>query len=270
MADAAARLHAPMPYPSTVLVDQVPRALRIVLHEAAVTPEHLLGLAVWWAAMPAMTVAALVLFGWWAAMTIAVSIAIVPLVFLAGRSGRRSQLIVDSLPEAVDMIGRSLRSGASLHQALSEAADGSGQQVGDELRTILIEIRRGVPAPTALRRWADRVPRQEVRIAAAALAIASAHESGTMQALSGVGQTLRDRAALTAEVRALVSQAVASTRALLFLPVAFIALDALGDQSVLNYLFGQPLGRACLGAGLGLNALGAAWMQLIVRRRLPA
>lgn len=270
MRDVVARLHPACTGTASIPVGQMPPWVRSVLHEAAVTQEHLLGIAFWWASTVPMASGAWVLFGRGTALVLAAVMGLVPFVLLARRSGRRSQLIVEGLPDTVDTIGRSLRSGASLHQALTEAAAGSGREIGDELRLVLGEISRGESAPTALRRWATRMPREEVRITAAALAVATEHESGTMYALGGVAQTLRDRAALAGEVRALVSQAVASTRALLLLPVAFIAIDSLGDRSVLNYLVNEPIGRVCLGAGLTLNSIGAVWIHLTVRRRLPA
>jgi len=268
MAGVLGRLHPEASRRSNLVPAQLPPSVRTTLHDAAVTEDHLLGLVVWWAATPVMTLIGAVLLGPWTVLLGALMAAL-PFVLVAARSGRRVQLVVDQLPETIDMIGRSLRSGASLHQSFIEVAGSAAPEIGHELRTMLSEIERGQPTSRALRSWAGRMPRSEVRVAAAALALASEHEGGAVQALDGVSQTLRDRAALVGEIRALISQAVSSMRAMLLLPFGFLAIDGLGDKQVLSYLVNERIGRFCLVGGMILNVIGAGWMHLIVKRRLP-
>jgi Flp pilus assembly protein TadB len=49
-------------------------------------------------------------------------------------------------------------------------------------------------------------------------------------------------------------------------PVVFAAGTSMVDRRILDLLVGQPIGWACLGAGLGLDALGAVWMSRLIGR----
>ena len=176
--------------------------------------------------------------------------------------------MVDALPELIDVLARSLRSGASLDQALREARADARPVIAAELDTLLSDLDLGVPARSALRSWVQRSPAAEVRVVAASLAIASENEAGTSHALAGVGQALRDRAALAQEIRSQAAQAVVSMQAMVLLPFGLVLVDALGSRTRLQFLTAEPLGQACLASALTLTCIGWIWMHSIVRRRL--
>jgi tight adherence protein B len=82
--------------------------------------------------------------------------------------------------------------------------------------------------------------------------------------LDAVASTLRERAALGREVRALSTQARASAAVMIVSPVVFAVLAGGADQRVLAFLPTAP-GLLCVGAGLVLDVLGALWMARIVQ-----
>ena len=84
--------------------------------------------------------------------------------------------------------------------------------------------------------------------------------------LDGVAASLRERVALEREVSALSSQSRASAVVLVVAPVVFAAAAAVVDDRILNVLVGRPIGWACMGLGLGLDALGAFWMARLIGR----
>lgn len=194
----------------------------------------------------------------------------VPSLVLVKWSGRRHRRIVDGLPEWLDMVARSLRSGSSFRLALVEAHESAAGPLALELRPLVDAIQAGEPVAESLSQFVEAVPGAEVRLVAASLALASDNEAGMGRALAGVNQSLRDRAALRDEVVGLASQATASMHALVFLPVGFVAFDALAGGSALAFLFGKSLGRVCLIAGCVLNVIGWVWMRLTIQRRLPS
>ncbi|MCE2807319.1 MAG: hypothetical protein LW869_02570 [Actinobacteria bacterium] len=80
-------------------------------------------------------------------------------------------------------------------------------------------------------------------------------------------KTIRSlRVALEREVAALSSQARASAVVLVVAPVVFAAAASMVDGRILDLLLGEPIGWACLGLGLGLDALGAVWMTRLIGR----
>lgn len=261
------RLHGPTPvgaWPNTGLLS--PGAQRIVAN-ACLTREHLAGLLVWLGAGGLLVVFASVTFSRTVGLALLIVVAAVPGALIATRRGEHRQRVIDALPEMIEGLSRSLRSGASFSQAMREAGAEAAPELGGELAAVVEATSCGQSSEHALRDWVERLPCAEIRIVGAACALASHNESGAMHALQGVSQSLRDRADLASEVRALASQATASLRALVLLPVGFLALDVAAGQRSIQYLTNTSLGQLCLGIGMALNVVGAFWMRRLVDRR---
>lgn len=169
-----------------------------------------------------------------------------------------------ALPAALDAIARSLRSGASLVQAVGEAAAAVPGALGDDLGRVGQEAARGIPVVQALEAWPARRPLPVVRLASAALCMGAELGGAQARAVEGIAATVRDRLAAAAERRALATQARASAAVLVVAPVAFAAFALSTDARTAAFLR-TPLGAGVLLAGLALDAAGAFWMGAIVR-----
>lgn len=187
-----------------------------------------------------------------------------PLALIAadGRAERRTEA---AMPEALEAIARSLRSGASLRQAVDEAAGTAPAALARALQRVRADLLAGVPLVDALDGWADRQPLPGVRLAVGALALGAEAGGARAQAIDGVAATLRSRLAITAEVRSLAAQARLSALVIAVAPLVFAIFAASADGRATTFLLGTPLGQVCLAAGLGLDVAGALWMQRLCR-----
>jgi tight adherence protein B len=187
-----------------------------------------------------------------------------PSLALRARRGRGAARVEAQLPMALEAVARSLRSGASLRQAVVEAASVGGP-VGDDLAGVAVGLRGGVTLAEALERWEQQRPLPGVRLAVAALSLASETGGAQARAVDGVAATLRDRQAVAAEVRAQAAQVRASVLVISVAPIAFCAFASATDHRTAQFLFRTPLGWAFLAVGLGLDALSAVWMRRLSR-----
>ena len=121
----------------------------------------------------------------------------------------------------------------------------------------------------ALEAWSDAHPRRPVRLVAGALAVAEAAGGRAGPALDGVATTLRARAAVADEARALASQARASAAVLVGLPVVVAVGGAAADRRVADALLGTPWGWGCIALAVLLDGAGALWMQRVVSGGQP-
>ena len=188
-----------------------------------------------------------------------------PLLGLALVGDRRDRRIEAGLPEALEGVARSLRSGASLRMALGEAAPAVPGALGDDLRAVVTAADGGLPLATALDGWVDRRPLAGVRLAVATLGLGAEAGGARARALDGMAATLRGRLAVAAEVRALSSQARLSGLVIALSPLAFSALSTATDARTADFLFRTPLGLGCLVLGAALDAVAAAWMVRLCR-----
>lgn len=170
----------------------------------------------------------------------------------------------ESVPAVLDSIARALRSGASLLQALGEAAAEPGP-LQLELRRVVSEAERGAGVSAALDAWADRQPSGAIRLAAAALCLGAEMGGANARTVEGVASTVRQRLAVVNESRALTSQARVSAQVIALAPVAFCAIAAATDPDVARMLFTTPLGWTMLAAGIGLDVIGMKWMSRMAR-----
>lgn len=178
---------------------------------------------------------------------------------------RRRALADRAVPDALEVAAAALRAGASLRSALAEAAGVVPQPLSAELATVVAEAETGARLAEALDRWSAARASPSVRLAAAALALASETGGASARTLDGVAATLRDRLAVQREVRVLATQARVSAAVLGAAPVAFTVVAAAIDPRTAGFLLRTSAGQACLAAGLALDAIGLAWMQHLTR-----
>lgn len=188
-----------------------------------------------------------------------------PALALVWAERRRRRRVGHTLPGALDEIARSLRAGASLVQAIDDAALATPGAIGDDLFAMVAAHRAGVPLAEALARWRTTRPLPAVRLTASALELGLAAGGTHARAVDGVAATLRDNLAISAEVRAQAAQAQASALVIGLAPIGFTALACLADHRTASFLFQTPAGLGCLAVGGALDAAGALWMARITR-----
>jgi len=191
----------------------------------------------------------------------------VALMALRANRHRRGRVIEAQLPGFLEAIARGLRTGSHIGPATVEAASRTPPPLHHEVAPLAAELGRGLRSADVFDRWARRCPVSGAGLAAAAMAFAATAGGARARAIDGVAATLRDRAALEAEVRSLTTQARASAMMIAALPPGFMAMSAsVGDHSA-GFLFTTRLGLAILACGLALDLAGGLWMRRIVNSR---
>lgn len=219
----------------------------------------------WVAGFPAGALAGHWVGGTGFAALLAVTWAAAPAVLPPHMARRAAAKREEAVPSMLDAIARALRSGASLLQAVGEAAaeDGPLQR---ELQRVAAEAERGSGVAAAFDSWAERQPSGSVRLAAAALSLGAETGGANARAVDGVASTVRQRLAVAGEARALTAQPRVSAQVIGLAPVAFAAFSAATDPDLARLLFTTPLGWAMLVTGLSLDLLGMGWMMRMARR----
>jgi tight adherence protein B len=174
----------------------------------------------------------------------------------------------DQLLEILDMVSAQVRAGAAPVAAWAAAVELAGATGAMGLT---------VDPPLALHQWAARRERggaagrrdaaaPHAQAAAAAWRLAERTGAPLGDLLESVCATLRAHRADRAAVEAALAGPRATSRLLLGLPVAGIALGELVGAAPVDVLLTTPAGRTCGGLGLALLLLGRAWMHRLVAR----
>lgn len=185
----------------------------------------------------------------------------VPLLVLRARRGEADRRMEEAVPAAMEAVARSLRSGASMRQAISEAAPVVGGPLGSELAAVSGAAARGLSLVAALDQMAAGCRLPGPRLAAAALCLGLETGGPQARAADGVAATLRERQGVAAELRALSSQARISALVIGLAPLGFGAFAMVTDPRTAGFVFRTNLGLLLLGCGLALDAAGWLWMR---------
>ena len=218
----------------------------------------------WLAGIPGAALVGLWVGGQGCAVLLAGLWASAPAVLPSHLARRAAAKREEAVPQVLDAIARALRSGASLLQALAEAAAESGPLQG-ELRRVVAEAQRGAGVAAALEAWAGRQASGSIRLAAAALSLGAETGGANARAVDGVAATVRQRLAVAGEAKALTAQPRVSAQVIGLAPLAFGAFSAATDPALARMLFTTPAGWAMLGAGLALDLAGMRWMMAMAR-----
>lgn len=206
--------------------------------------------------------------GWWLAGPVLAVLAVcaviaTPFVGLSWLRSRATAAYDNDLVLALDAIARGVRSGGSLSQSIAEAAASVRGQVEADVRQVGVDVGRGRTLTAALEQWATRRPRASVALAVGALALAADTGGPPARVIEEIGDALRQRLQVEAEARAMGAQARLSAVVVGLAPIGFALLASATDPKNAHVLFGTPLGLCCVVVGLGLDVVGAVWMQRI-------
>ncbi len=177
-------------------------------------------------------------------------------------AGRRRRALVAALPEAVELMARGLRGGSNLRHAVAGVASAGGP-VGRSLSVVLDRVDAGERLGAAMGRWAESIGHPDAALIGAVVRLADRTGAPSAASLERVAATLRERAALADEVRALTAQTRASALVVATAPVGFLLLVAVVDGGSVAVLVTTPIGLLCLFLGIALDVAGIGWMMRI-------
>lgn len=148
--------------------------------------------------------------------------------WVSGKAKKRVAAIEEQLPEAIDLIVRSLRVGHPFGAALGIAANEVSDPLGTELGLIGDEIAYGRDAGEAIAEFGERVDLQDIRFLAVAVSIQQKSGGNLAEILDGLAKVVRSRFKLFRRVKAITAEAKWSGMFLSGFPIAaMLAIQAI-------------------------------------------
>jgi tight adherence protein B len=162
-------------------------------------------------------------------------------MWLRGKAKKRISLFEEQLPDALDLMVRSLRVGHPMNAAIGIVAREMMDPLGTEFGLIADEATYGMPITDALDRLAARVPVPDLRFLAIAINIQSTSGGNLAEILEGLSRVIRARFKLFRKVRAITAEARWSGWFLSVFPVIALLLVQVVQPDYYDRVSDHPL-----------------------------
>jgi tight adherence protein B len=170
-------------------------------------------------------------------------------------TARRRKKFTNAFAGAIDVIVRSVKSGLPTNEALRIVAKESPDPVGSEFTRLVEGMKVGITLEQGLKRMFDAMPTPEVGFFSIVMTIQGKSGGNLSEALGNLAFVLRDRKRLEGKIRAMSSEAKASSMIIGSLPPGVMLLVYLTTPNYISLLFTEKLGNLML--------LGCAfWMSV--------
>jgi tight adherence protein B len=170
-------------------------------------------------------------------------------------TARRRKKFTSEFANAIDVIVRSVKSGLPTNEALRIVARESPDPVGSEFNRLMESLKVGVTLDQGLKRMFDSMPTPEVGFFSIVMTIQSRSGGNLSEALGNLAAVLRDRKRLEGKIRAMSSEAKASSMIIGSLPPGVMLLVYLTTPAYMMPMFTEKMGNLML-------AGSAVWMGI--------
>jgi len=191
-----------------------------------------------------------------------------PIVWLKMKAGKRAKQLGLQLPDALDIITRSLEAGHPVPTAVALVGREMPDPIGSEFGMASDEIAYGATLETAVGHMADRCRHPDVDLFAASIRLQERSGGNLTGLLKMNAKTIRERVKMRMKIKAASSEGRASAMILTAVPFVVMGiLQLISPQfygSVIH-LKGVQIGLACLG---GWMLIGNLVMRKMIDMRI--
>ena len=168
------------------------------------------------------------------------------------------------MPEALELLGRSLRAGHSLNAGFGLVASEMEAPLAVEFGRAFEEQNFGIPLDEAIEDMAQRVPNMDLRFFATAVVLQRQTGGDLAEILDKIGHLMRERLQILGQIQALTGEGRMSGAVLLAMPpVLFVVMLKLNYEYVMM-LFTDEIGRYLLCGALATQIMGAIAIKKII------
>jgi tight adherence protein B len=185
-------------------------------------------------------------------------------VVLWRRSARLSR-IDDQLVYVLRLMSNGLKAGLSLQQSLELAVREAKPPIGDELARVVKEIHLGRLTDDALRRFAERVPLEDVRIVVDSILTLRETGGNLSETFDVVANTIVERKKVTGKIKSMTAQGMTQGAIMCLMPPGMLFLFSVIDPTYTAPLFNTVIGWLVLAVVAGLDLMGLWAMFKLVK-----
>jgi tight adherence protein B len=189
---------------------------------------------------------------------------IIPFFYLRWKRQVKTRLFETQMPDAMELLARSLRAGHTLPSALELLGEEMDHPMGTEMGIAYEEQQFGISTPDALLHMLERVESIDLRYFVAAVLIQQETGGNLAELMENIAQVIRSRLNFKSKVRSLTAMGRITVTILIVTPIlAFFGLMAIASQYEKVLVF-TAIGRMLLMGGILLILVGGLALKRII------
>lgn len=191
-----------------------------------------------------------------------------PLLFLVASRTRRLKRLEEQLPEAVEVMVRSLRAGHPIPVAINLVAREMPDPVGSEFGLVSDEMTYGLDLPTAMGNLRERTGQLDIALLVVAISIQSKTGGNLAELLGNLGRMIRERSRMRRKIHALSAEGRVSAIALSIVPLAVLLVIRTFTPSYYGEVKDDPIFMPSVYVGLTIWFLGIVAIRRLVNFKI--
>jgi tight adherence protein B len=191
-----------------------------------------------------------------------VVVMVAPLMFVLNQRRRRFHAFLEQLPDALELMVRSLQAGHSFSSALQMVATEMPDPIAREFGKTYEEQNLGLNIKAALENLVERVPILDLKLCVTAVLIQREIGGNLSEVLRNISHTIRERFRIQGEIRVKSAQARLSGYIVSALPFFLFFWINMVNPGYMKTLYDHEYGVYILGTGVVMQIVG--W--LIIRK----
>jgi tight adherence protein B len=175
---------------------------------------------------------------WWVVLLPGVALgAWLPLLYLRLTINRRMSRLDRQLPDILNILAGSVRTGSSLFQALDRIAREADEPSRTEYLRVVRAVTLGAPLEQALKNLAERIPTEDMDMLVTAITIQQQTGGNLAHTLDLIATTVRERHRIQREIQVLSAQQRFSAYLLAGLPILLVGVLFIISPNYIGKIF---------------------------------
>ena len=194
---------------------------------------------------------------------------LLPLFFVLFKRNQRSTKLSQQLPDALEMMARSLRAGHALQSSFKMVATEMPTPVSIEFGRAFESQELGMPFEKAVADMTRRAPEnQDLKIFALSVIVQKETGGNLVEIIEKIADTVRGREKFQGKLRGLTAEGRMSSYILGALPFVSLLFMLFGNRDYLMPMIQETVGPYVLGYGIISWVLGFVWMRKMIKVKM--
>jgi tight adherence protein B len=188
----------------------------------------------------------------------------VPFFYIKWRRQKKTKQFESQMPDAMELLARSLRAGHTLPSALELIGTEMEAPMGPEMGIAYEEQQYGISTSEAMIHMLERVESLDLKYFVSAVLIQQETGGNLAELMENIATVIRNRLNFKAKVRGLTAMGRISTTIMIVVPIIAFFLLMLVAHQYEKALVQTPVGRTMLMVGVGCILIGGYLLKKLI------